>query len=260
MYFKNYSVLPALMASAVLLVLISVSSCTGLVKKNEQSFNSQISAENSMMKKRLPLIERENDVLKKENLQLRDAVKDLVSQVQGLGLELATLKEKYAHEIAGAAEQINSLHETIQKIENDNAEKIESLAASTKALESKLNGKIHSLKKKMTLQKTAFDQERAKMIQEHEKKQSSLTARLDSLKKTIEPKELEISSLKAAIAEISIQLGEATASSKALKKSRDEAQTELDAARKINAELIKKLDTLNHELLSQQNKQPESDH
>lgn len=253
MYSRKYGILSVLLVYAVLSAPVFVISCSGLSKENGPSFDSQLSAENSMMKKRLPLIERENDVLKKENQQHRATIFDLESQIQRLNLELTALREKYTNDMAGAAEQISSLQDAMQKNQSDNAEKIEALDALNKSLEKKLNREIHNLNEKMTRQKAAFDRERTQINAEHAKKQSNLTSQLERLQKTIEPKDLEISSLKRAIAEISVQLGEATTASKAMKKARDDAQADLEAAKAANAELIKKMDALNHEL-SMQNK------
>ncbi len=255
---NKYSVSNVLMYS-LLLSLVSVLSCTGFVKQNEPPANSQLSAEYSMMKKRLPLIERENDVLKKENLQHRSTIQDLESQIKRLDLELTALREKYATDTSAAAEQISSLQESMQKLEQDSTERIEALNARNKAQETKLGKEIHALKEKSVQQKAAFDREREQIIQEHEAKQSRLKTQLDNLKKTMEPKDLEISSLKKAIAEISIQLGEASTLTKTLKKARDEAQAELDAARTANAELMKKVNALNHEL-SLRNNQSQTNH
>ena len=179
------------------------------------------------------------------------------SQIKQLVLELTSLREKYANDTATGKEQISGLQETIQKMEKVNAERIEALDALNKDLEAKSNREIHKLNQQIALQKAAFNQERAQILQEHEKKESDLLIQLDSLKKTIAPKELEISSLKSAIGEISIQLGEATALSKALKKARDETLAELDSAKAANAELIKKMDAFSDDS-PLRNKQPQT--
>ena len=91
------------------------------------------------------------------------------------------------------------------------------------------------------------------IIQQNAKRESNLLTQLNDLKKTLKPKELEIASLKATVTEISIQLAEATALSRALKKARDDSMAELESEKAAKAELIKKMDALSH-ALSLQNK------
>ena len=71
-----------------------------VVKDSKQPFDTQLMAENSMMKKRLPLVERESDVLKKENQQHRIKIQDLEMQNKQLSLELTSLNEKYTNDMA----------------------------------------------------------------------------------------------------------------------------------------------------------------
>ena len=75
---------------ALSLVLVMCTACPGPVKEDARLLDSRVLAENSTMKKRIPLIERENDVLKKENLQHRMKILDLESQVKQLGLDAVT--------------------------------------------------------------------------------------------------------------------------------------------------------------------------
>jgi len=259
MFPKKNSFLCSLRWCAALSVLVLFIACTANVKKDDQPFNNRLSAENSMMKKRLPLIERENDVLNKENLQHKAKIQDLETQMRHLGLELTCLREKYANDMAKAEEQISSLQETIQKIETESDQRIEALNALNKALETKLAREVKTLNEQIEMQRAAFNQEREQIKQENAKRESNLVSQLNDLKKTIAPKELEISSLKKAITEISIQLGEATALSEALRKARDESVAELKAATAANHDLIKKMDALSNEL-SLQKKRPKTIH
>ena len=64
-------------------------SCTAATNNSRQQQSTQLQAENSMMKKRLPLMERESDVLKKENEQLRVKLLDSAAQNKQLAMDLA---------------------------------------------------------------------------------------------------------------------------------------------------------------------------
>jgi chromosome segregation ATPase len=226
------------------LILTLCMACPAPVKEDTQLLNSRILAENSTMKKRLPLIERENDVLKKENLQHRMKVMDLESQIKQLGLELADLNDKYAKDMTAGAEQINKLQETIQRMEQDNTARIQDLTSRNVALKAEMVREVQDLKNQMANQNDAHIQERKRIMQENAQREFDLTARLDMLKKSLEAKDLEIASRKMAMDEISSKLGEAIALSDTLKKARDEAVAELESVKAANADLTRKVDEL----------------
>jgi chromosome segregation ATPase len=211
------------------------------VKDSKQPFNGQLNAENSMMKKRLPLIERENDVLKKENQQHGLKIQELEMKNRQLGVELTSLSEKYTDEKSIGEQQISNLQETIQKIEADNNKRVGALISQKKELEAKLVRESHALNEQIVMQKKAFNREREQITQENAKKKLEWSTELGVLKKKLEPKELQISSLKLAINEISMQLGGATALSEELRKSRDETLAELESVKAANTDLSKKL-------------------
>jgi len=254
----------------IVLGLLGLLSCTALLHDGEQPVDNRLQAENSMMKKRLPLIERESDVLKKENEQHRARIQDLEAENRQVALELATQKEQYFKDMAAAEEEIGKLQEALQKTEKESGEKMEALAAASKAVETKQVQELKNLHEQLDKQKTAFqkeldqnrqanEQEREKMMQENAQKELDLSTQLALLKKKLAPKEAEIASLKLAINEISIQLGSASTLSESLKKARDESlaelesvkaadqkakdqiQARLEALQAVNAELTRKL-------------------
>jgi chromosome segregation ATPase len=239
---------------SVCLVLAMCMACPAPVKEDAQLLNSRVLAENSTMKKRLPLIERENDVLKKENLQHRMKVLDLESQVKQLGLELTSLNDKYTKDMAAGAEQINKLQDTIQKVEQESSARIQELMAKNTALKTKMAREVQDLKEQMAKQNDAHIQERKQIMQKSAQREFDLTAQLDNLKKSLEAKDLEIASRKMAMDDISSKLGEATALSESLKKARDAAAAELEAAKAANVGLTKKVEDLSKQLPTRKNK------
>jgi chromosome segregation ATPase len=233
--------------------------CATPVKVDEQPVNSRFLAENSAMKKRLPLIERENDVLKKENLQHRTKIQDLETQLGKLTADLTSLNEKYTNDTAADEEQIRILQDTIRTIEAESAEKIEGLISQNTALEEKRAGEVRALNEQMAMQKQAFGQEREQMMQASAKKELNLTGRMDDLKKAVEAKQLEITSLKMALNETSSKLGEATAMAETLRKSRDESVAELESVKAANVGLNKNLNEISRKI-SMQDSPPTSNH
>ncbi len=250
LFFNNNRIF-ALNICAVSFILLLSLSCTTTVKNGVQASSSQLYAENSMMKKRLPLIERENDVLKTENQQHRMKIQDMEKQNKQLAMVLTSLNEKYTNDMAISEEQIINLQETLEEIEKKNSEIIEVLNSQNIVLEEKLVRETQELNKQIIKQKKAFNQEREQIVQESAKKELNWSTELGVLKKQLEPKELQISSLKLAISEISMQLGAATALSEALRKARDESLAELESVRAANVNMIKKMAELSGELTSQ---------
>jgi chromosome segregation ATPase len=240
------------------LVLIMCMACPAPVKKDAQLLNSRVLAENSTMKKRLPLIERENDVLKKENLQQRMKVLELESQVKQQGVELTSLNDKYTKDMENSAEQINKLQETIQRIERESSTKIQALMTKNDALKAKMAREVQGLKDEMAKQNDVHIQERKRIMQENAQREFDLGAKLDNLKKALEAKDLEIASRKMAMDEISSKLGEVTAQCESFKKARDSVAAELESAKATNIELAKKVDALSKKLPAQKEEPPKT--
>jgi chromosome segregation ATPase len=253
MYTPKNGLRRTLSMCSVSLILMVCMACPAPVREDGQLLSGRILAENSTMKRRLPLIERENDVLKKENLQQRMKVLDLESQVKQMGLELASLNDKYAKDMAANAEQINKLQETIQRREQEHRARVQDLTSKNAALKAKMAREVQDLKDRMAKQNDAHIQERKQIMQENAQREFDLTARLDALKKALEAKDLEIASRKMAMEEISSRLGEATALSDSLKKIRDAAVAELESVKAANGELTQKVDALTRQLTVQKN-------
>jgi chromosome segregation ATPase len=187
-----------------------------------------------MMRKRLPLLERESDVLKKENQQNRSKIQDLETQNKNLDLELTSLNEKYADDMAIGEEQISYLMETIERIEKENSESMEALISDNTAIEAKRVQERNALNEQIVEQKAIFDKEREQIMQGNTKRELNLSNQLAALKNELESKESEISSLKLAVSEISTKLDAATTLSEALRKARDKSLAELESVKATN--------------------------
>jgi chromosome segregation ATPase len=226
----------------LLSVLTLCAACTAMVGKGEPADTNHFFAEYSMMRKRLPLIERENDVLKQENRQYRADNLDKRGKIEKLSQQLTTANDSYAKYKAAAENQFQSLREDMENLKMENAAKIETMAATNKAVKESLNRRIQKLGKQIETQKAAFGEERKQLVQQNAQSELKLTRRINDLNKTIEGKVTEISSLRIALSEISTRLGEVTARAVALRKARDEYVTELAAMKDTNAGLHKKVD------------------
>jgi chromosome segregation ATPase len=251
MRLKTPSRLHLLKMGMASLLLMFIVSCSAAVKKDEMASNGQLLAENSVLKKRLPLIERENDVLSKENMQHRTRILGLETRVQQLIAEVTAVNEKYAKDMATNAEKIHNLQESIQKAEKESTSRIEQLMARNKVLKDAQARQEQTHKEQMARQKKAFSQERKQIERKHAQKEQELTSELHQLKKTLEKKDLNLSSLKLAISEISSKLGQTVAQVEELKKARDRAMAELASVKSAHADPAKKVNALTHGASSQ---------
>ena len=226
---KNKSHLYAMQACMLSFVLLFLLSCTATTENGQQMPSSQLLAENSMMKKRLPLMERESDILKKENEQHRIRIQELEAQNKQLALDLDSLRGQYETDKAFGAEQINILQQTLQDNEQESKASINALNADNKVLEEKMLRDRQALNDQIVTQKAVFNQEKDKYLQEYSQKELRLTDQLDAANKKLAAKELEISSLQSSLAAISGKLDKANTLSAELTKARDASRAELEA-------------------------------
>ena len=224
-----------------LFLLVLCVACTAAVKADDPFSNGRLLAENSVLKKRVPLIERENDVLGKENSQYRSKIKELESRIKQLELELTALNAKYANDMAAGAETIRSLQQLIENMGKENVARIEGLQAQNALLEQKRLQEARTFRERMARQKEASDRDREQLVMENEQRTSKLADEIDELKKTLKNRALELSSYKLAIGEISARLGEATALAEEMKKARDATLAELVSVKAAHADLVKKM-------------------
>lgn len=253
MFLINCSKSHILKGCAWCILLVLCTSCATMVPEPQAPLNGRILAEYSLMKKRIPLIERENDVLRKENHQHRTKIQDLEAKIRELDSELASLKEKYESDMTASREQIINLELTVQEIEKESTEKINTLISLKTALEKKMVRDVKTLKKQLALQKNAFDREREQIIKKNALKESQLSGQLDVLKKNAEKKALKISSLEAQLLKISTKLDETTTLADELRKARDESLSELESVEEINAELADQLNALKQKVTTDKN-------
>ncbi len=227
---------------ALSFVLLFLLSCTAATNNSQQQQSSHLQAENSMMKKRLPLMERESDVLKKENEQLRGKLQDSAAQNKQLAMDLATLREQYKSDMIVGEEQIRSLEDTLQKIEQENRATLDILLADNKVLQKKMDKQSRTYTDQLAMQKTASAQQLEKLIKENGQKEAELTTKLTKadalaaeLAKAREASQAELTSIKAAGL-----------------KARGEYLAQMESIKTTNAELNKKIAELSRDLSRQQ--------
>jgi chromosome segregation ATPase len=234
----------ATMLSCTLAVCIS---CATPHTENAAPQQNLLFAEHSTMKKRLPLVERENDILTRENAHYRKWVRDLEGTIKKLTEDLAATQEKYTREIAAKREEIKHLEMSMQELDE---EKTDQIAALNKA---------------MAMQEKTFVAQREQILKQKQKSESFYSGQLADKEKALQNKALEIATLasakadlekaleskKQALAALSTanentrkKLDETNEMMASLKKARDKSMAELESAKAANADLEKTFNEL----------------
>lgn len=252
---------------AILLVLNMVawasifafgSSCATSTAGNASDTSNRLLAENSAMKKRLPLLERENDILAKENGQHKIKIQDLEAVVHRLTADLEANKAQYTETLAARSEQIETLTNALQYLTQSSAEEIAALNGRMVAQEERFT----QAQAKVAQERDQVIQERNKIIQQKNEMKTTLSAKLDATNQALQTADLEIEKLAAAKANLETSLGaknrtlselevanknlsakldETLAAVAELKKSRDASVAELKSTRATNASLLQKM-------------------
>ncbi len=239
-------------------ILAFGSSCATSAAGNTSDTGNRLLAENSAMKKRLPLLERENDILARENGQHKVKIQDLEAAVHRLTADLEANKALYTQVIADRSEQIETLTNALQRLTQSSAEELAALNGRMVAQEEHFT----QAQAKVAQERDQVIQERNKIIQQKNEMKTTLSAKLDATNQALQTADLEIEKLAAAKANLETSLGaksrtlselelanknlsakldETLAAVAELKKSRDAAMAELQSTRATNASLLQKM-------------------
>ncbi|KJS29315.1 MAG: hypothetical protein VR64_21010 [Desulfatitalea sp. BRH_c12] len=232
--------------AAIIFILIALVTVTACVTTSQEirippDATNRMMAENRQMKKRLLLIERENDILKQENLQYRLKTKQLSANIQKLNTDLDTLNEKYQNDTALNEEQIRNLEQKYSLLENDSALKISELSFLVTDLEMKRAQEIKALNELIASQNNAFSKQLDDFKQQSAQREFELSSALNATKKTLDAKELEVSTLRAANSEIAVQLTALTEQLAQSQFARDQIERELKSMKAATEVSFQKL-------------------
>jgi hypothetical protein len=151
------------------------------------------SRENSLTKKRLILAERENAVLKDENLQCKNDNRQLSARIEKLGADITALDERYKKDIALWESQNQALQQKNAVLAKESSEKIRELSELNRATESRLGGEISRLNDELRKLQELYAREREAVRNENARRELALSRRLKLLKgsrRTGRPKRL----------------------------------------------------------------------
>ena len=225
--------LPAL-ALTVVSVLLFAYSCTTMDRAAQYQVPDRIMAENSQMKKRIPLIERENDVLTQENLQYKARLQAALERVEHLRSDIAYLNDKFDAYIATSETQINILEQNYSLLENTSFQQISELSSRYAQLQLKSQQEIAELNSRMAKEKDL-------LVRKAAEKEAALTRRAAETKRLLDEREAELAFLKTANGDLQEKLDTVSGQLAETQAERSQIEKDLQTIRAANIELLQRL-------------------
>lgn len=215
------------LTAALFLAAAAFASCSTINVGRYADLNEHLKAENSLVKKRLTLIERENSIYKSENIQYKMDLAQQTAKSEKREGELRSLEDKYRKDVALWEGRHRNLLEKNAILEKESSEKLKELTELNRNLEARLSGEIKRLNEETKRREDAWGKERETMKKESAQREFALAKELEELKKSAAEKEKEISSLKVKKGEILVQMDQ-------VKKEREQAEAVI---RKLEASM-----------------------
>lgn len=175
----------------------------------------QIAAEAALMGKKTALLERENQVLREENLALGRDAELLKSEQQKKQVEFSAEREKLTAQLKSAEGAIANLNEKIGILESESGGKIRQLVTLNEQLAKKSAEELRKAQEDLARVQLEAAQEKDKLGRENAEKQFAFGKEIQDLKQRLTEKEKEtdelrrkVTELRAAEAQLTQQLNE----------------------------------------------------
>lgn len=177
--------------------LLTTASCGNLAASPAMgSVDEWLRSENSLMKKRITSLERENAVLAKENTDQLKMLRNLQAKILALQSEVGDWKVKYLGETETLSGELRDLQEAKASLEEESAEKMQELEAVHESDRRRYEAEIEMLNQQLSRQTEAFDRERESIRSETVKEKGDLARRIEDLGKDIASRDALIESLR----------------------------------------------------------------
>lgn len=167
------------------------------------------------MGKKTALLERENQVLREENLALGRDAELLRSEQQKKQAEFSAEREKLAAQLKSAEGAIANLTEKLGILESESGGKIRQLVALNEQLAKKSAEELRQAREELARVQLEAAQEKDKLGRENAEKQFALGKEIQELRQRLTEKEKEtdelrrkVTELRAAEAQLTQQLNE----------------------------------------------------
>ncbi|MCX7633209.1 MAG: hypothetical protein N2Z22_07755 [Turneriella sp.] len=171
--------------------------CSAFARRERSA--EQIAAEAVLLGKKSTLLERENQILREENLALSRDVEILRSEQQKKDAEAAAERERLQTQLKAAETTIANLNEKISILESESSGKLRQLTALNEQLAKKYAEDQRKLQEELSRVQLEAAQERERLAKENAEKQFLLGKEIQELKQRLADKEKELHELRTQL-------------------------------------------------------------
>jgi chromosome segregation ATPase len=193
-------------ARLFLIFTICIFSCSSMTKSKCLELNDNLTSENTLMKKKITLMEREGGVLKEENLLYKRDLQQRMAEVEHLVNEIKSLKDKYDNDTALWNSRYLNIVDKNKILEKESSEKIREMSELNRQLEVKLGDDIKRLTGEMAARVKASAKEIELIKSQFAAREFTLLKEIEEFKKQISSRDAEIASLKSKNSEQSLAI------------------------------------------------------
>ncbi|MFO1470399.1 MAG: hypothetical protein U1F27_05100 [Turneriella sp.] len=180
------------------LLWISSAGCAGLARQDKSP--DQIAAEKALVGKKTALLERENQVLRDENLELTRGSEMLRADFEKKQAEFAANETRRAAEIKAAEASIVNLTQKIAILESESGGKIKQLTQLNEQLADRHTKEREKLQEDLKRAQVEGAAEKERLTREAAERQFAHGKELQELKQRAAEKEKEIDEMRRALA------------------------------------------------------------
>lgn len=183
-----------------LFCLALLQACSAFARRERSA--DEIAAESMLLSKKTALLERENEVLRGENLELTRSMEMQDAEHKKKQTELNAIRERLQGQLKSAETSIKNLSDKIEILESESGGKIRQLNALNEQLSKKAAEDLKNAQDDLTRTQLQNAKEKERMSREAAEKQFALGKEVQELKQRIADKEKEAEGLRKEMASV----------------------------------------------------------
>ncbi len=169
----------------IIISTFTIVSCSkSLIIKNRKE-DEIIRAENSLLKKKTVMIERENSVLEIDNIFYKKKISDKNAKIEKIRANSQSFKKKMSEEVLLLNKKYDNLYQTNQILKKDSTDKIKKLTTLNRETEEFLSNKIKKLNIIIKKKHDIFNREREALKQKLSEKEYAFNRDAGEMRKKI---------------------------------------------------------------------------
>jgi|GEM_PF-5243189 len=169
----------------IIINMFIIVSCSKSLIIKDRKKNETIRAENSLLKKKTIMIERENTVLEIDNIFYKKKISDKNAEIEKIKADCQSLKKKNSEEILLLNRKYDNLYQTNKILKKDSTDKIKKLTILNKEIEDSLSNEIKRLNITIKKNHDKFNSEREVLKKRSSEKEYAFNRRIEKIKNEI---------------------------------------------------------------------------